>query len=286
MKKLIIVNAFNTTQHFAEKVEEYFNNRFGEAEVVDMERIYGTIPKHDVILVRCGFPKDGYYYESLARHERSHGCSPVNSAKCISSAYDKYEATQIAQTVMRVPKAGRIGFYEMEERYLREKVAKNVPFPAFLKPRYSSGGKNVHSYSTPERFIEAKDYEKVERWQGGNWMLQEAIPFNKLIRAVWIDGEGLVDAVYDVPDAGKKYYIHDKLGDNCRIYPDRNWDALETTVEKLAKKFDSKHFVVDLFEKDDEFIFNEVNNATNLWWLNRISGVKHALLLAQLMNRI
>ena len=283
MKKLIIVNAFKTTLHFSEKIEEYFNNRFGEAEVVDIDTL-GSFPAHDRILLRCGFPKDGYYGEDMRRHARSHGCITVNNIQCIENGFDKYISARMAKDIIKTPITVGIGRYEIESRRNRENVAREINFPAFLKPRYSSGGKNIKSYGSAEKFVESTDYENLSPNFIGNWIVQEAITFDKLIRAVWIEDVGLVDAVYDVPDAGKKYTITDKLGDNCRIYHgDRG--KLARTCEAIAKKFGAKHLVVDLFEKDGEFIFNEVNNATNLWWLNKISGVRHALLLAELMNR-
>lgn len=273
---------------FAKRIEEYWNAKYGETQIMDsMELGSHGIPPHDLLLLRFGAPRGGYLIEEIRGHVRSHKCDPVNSVNCIEDSADKYTANEMAKTVMRAPITAKIGMYEIEDKRLRERVASKVQFPAFLKPQFSSGGHNIHSYGTPERFINAKDYETIEHQElfSGNWILQEAIPFDKLIRAVWIEGEGLVDAVYDIPDYGKKYTIRIKLGENSRVYKSRG-TGLEAVCEKMANKFSARHLVIDLFEKDGEYIFNEVNNSTRLWWLTKHSGVAHALLITQLMNRI
>lgn len=94
-----------------------------------------------------------------------------------------------------------------------------------------------------------------------------------------MDGE-VVDAVYDRPTA--RFEVKNKLGQNSKVYSE-NRDELEGLCKRLSRAFDMEPLVVDLFEKDGEFYFNEINAATNLYWLRYRSKVPHASRLAQFL---
>ena len=279
-KRLLIYTTKDIVD-FGEATLHVWQKLGGVGEVYEGREITSTeLPEHDAILIRFGVPYTSIHYKALKDHVAAHGCLCVNEPITMAFTSNKARATEMASQVMTIPKS-RVITRDMN----LEDALEGFTFPLVLKPKFSNGGRNIFFYRDKK---EVKDYMKDEmcdhRYEATEWLVQECVDFEKLVRCVYMDGK-LIDAVYDT--ATEPYKIRLKLGHLSKVWPEGDRAQLEEACKKLAEVFKMQVMVVDFFvTRDGKLVFNEVNNATNLKWLRRHSEVPHATLLAKYVKRL
>jgi glutathione synthase/RimK-type ligase-like ATP-grasp enzyme len=284
MTKRLLIYVTEETESFAEAIAHVWENDLrGSFQILQPKAIgeQGIDNDHDLIHLRFGVPSTSSTYELLEQHVHSHGCLCINKPEVMTLTVNKLKATSIASDIMVVPKSMK---WNREEANM-EAAMRALHFPVVMKPLCSSGGYNIHFYKDHSEFRGYCQEEMTDgQWKAGkNWMLQEAVDFDKIVRVVYMDGK-LLDAVYD--DATDKYTIRLRLGSHAKMWPEGERRELAETSAKLVKKFGMDMAVIDYFVmRDGEFVFNEINSASNLRWLRKRSGVAHATLIANYLDK-
>jgi glutathione synthase/RimK-type ligase-like ATP-grasp enzyme len=280
MTKQLLIYITEETSSFGEAIGHVWEELDGSFTVLEPKTIHEGIPKHDLLHLRFGVGGSSSLYETLERHVSAHGCLCINKPVTMTYTANKLKANDLATKIMKTPKS--MAWNREEET---EKAIRHLTFPIVMKPQMSNGGHNIFFYKDAQEFREYNEEEMTDaKWEvGEHWMLQEAVDFQKLVRCVYMDGK-LIDAVYD--DATDKFKIRLRLGRHAKVWPERERKELEELSAKLTQRFGMEMAVIDYFiKRDGEIIFNEINSASNLRWLRLRSGVQHATLIANYLNK-
>ncbi len=196
----------------------------------------------------------------------------VNKPSAIFKTNNKYLGMTLVKEIIKVPKTYLIG-KRLEDF---QKIPQLLNFPFVIKPILSIQGKGVVKIENQEQLDNYLNKLNQERLIGYPRFVQEFIPFEKLIRVVMV-GQEIIDAAYDEPKDGWKCSVC--LNPNVKSYP------LNEKLKKLSLKVkevtEQEICMLDLFEKDGQYIFNEINNQCDLSLMQQATGINHAKKIAE-----
>ena len=199
----------------------------------------------------------------------------INNSFTIEHSSNKFLGNLIAKqkAKVKVPKT-----YLVDPRIGNDltKIAAKLEFPIIAKPIMSSEGKNVF------KIININDFKKVFNQFQTPFLLQEFIEFQRLLRIVLV-GEEVIDVAYDLPKEGWRAAVC--LNPNVKPY--EITDELIELSFNIKEAFKGEILVIDAFETKEGIIFNEINNACNLYPMQKATGVNHAKIIAKyLLNKL
>lgn len=268
MKNIAIIHTLNG-RRYADLIASYL--RKGNIEV-DLRSWAECLPLSNIgnfqewVLIHLRF---GGLYSSLQviKTFELMGYRLINNPFCIEHTTNKFLGTLVAKQKagVTVPKT-----YLLDPRIQTE--LNEIEFPIVIKPIMSSEGKNIKKITNKNEYRRLIDNLSFE----GPFLLQELIVFQKLLRIVVV-GDKIIDAAYDVPKEGWKATVC--LNPNVKPY--KITDELVDYSFRLKEAFKGDIIVIDVFETKDGFVFNEINNACNLYSMYQATGVNHAKEIAK-----
>lgn len=228
------------------------------------------LPKYDLIYLRIGGSIRVTF--TLTTQLEIMGYKLVNNPRSIFLTNNKYLGTVLASKVMKTPKTYLIGKRLEDFNKLKEKL----DFPFVIKPLLSIQGKGVAKIENEQQLKEYKNSLSRAKLIGYPRLAQEFINYDKLIRVVMI-GDEIIDSAYDQPTNDWKCSVC--INPKVKPYPLN--DNLKETALKLKKITGQEISMLDIFEKDGEYIFNEINNQCDLSLMHQATGINHAQKIAQ-----
>lgn len=191
-----------------------------------------------------------------------YGYRMVNSAWCVEHSTNKFLGTIIAnrKAGVKTPKTFLV------DRRFNLDILKNLEYPLIAKPLMSHQGRlvaKINSFQSLKNYLNSHNENPI--------ILQEFINFVKLIRTVVV-GDEIIDAAYDVPKEGWRASVC--LNPNVKKYS--MTPELKEFCYKVAEAFGGEILVIDVFETNEGYFFNEINNACNLYPMQLATGVNHA----------
>ncbi len=220
-----------------------------------------SLPEWDLVHVRFGgLGTSMQMLKALAIE----GYTLVNQPFTVEHATNKYLGIKLARKKgIPTPKT-----YLVDPRF----DIPVVDLPVIAKPLMSSEGKDVFIVNRTEEF------ENLPFSQP--YILQEMVDFTRLVRAVVV-GEEVIDAAYDSPTDG----FRARVCMNPLVKKVEVTEELKEFSIKVAEAFRGEILVVDAFLTKDGLVFNEVNNACNLYPMQQATGVNHAKIIAEYLLR-
>ena len=268
MKKLLVLHS-PPFLAFPKRIAEEFNKLDGNATVmqwVDLMPLSTDfkLDGYDIVHPRFGGRGDGdNVLEILEKFITS--IKFINKPKRQQITSNKFKAIVKASSVMEVPETVLVNpVYNTPQQ-----VLSMIEPPLFMKPIYSSGGKNVFLISNED---ELKEHFK---YFSSSFIVQKAVKFQRQLRVIYIGK--VIDAVYDLPR--EEYWA--TVCKNPRVRREEVNPELRRTVENIANTFEMEIMTVDLFYYEGRYIFNEVNTATNLDYVMASTGTNYAKLIAE-----
>lgn len=227
------------------------------------------LPKWDVVWVRPPpFTSTRWF---IINQLQIMGYKLVNNPMSIVKTTNKFLGTVVASSVMKTPKTYLI----LTKRNL-ETVVKKIGFPIVVKPVFSSMGRGVEKISSKKElrnYLKMVDERELTR---SPILAQEFIEYEKLIRVVMV-GNKVIDAAYDFPKDDWKCSVCV----NPNVIPYRINKKLRRIALKVKKATGQEISMLDVFEVDGEYVFNEINNACDLGPMQKATGVNHAKEIAK-----
>lgn len=228
------------------------------------------LPRWDLIYLRIGGATRVTFM--LTSQLEMMGYRLINKPSAIFKTNNKYLGIALVKEIIRVPKTYLIG-KRLEDF---QKIPQLLGFPFVIKPVLSIQGKGVLKIENKEQLDSYLNKLNRRKLIGYPRFVQEFIPFEKLIRVVMV-GQEIIDAAYDEPKNGWQCSVC--LNPNVKPYP------LNEKLEKLSFKIKQitgqEICMLDLFEKDGQYIFNEINNQCDLSLMQQATGVNHAKKIAE-----
>lgn len=235
-----------------------------------------NLPAWDLIYLRIGGSMRVTFM--LTTQLAIMGYKLVNNPSSIFRTNNKYLATVLIKDVIKTPKTFLIG-KKLEDF---QKITQFLKFPFVLKPVQSIQGKGVVKIENQSQLNDYVNKITKKELIGYPRFAQEYIIYDKLIRVVMV-GDEIIDTAYDQPTTDWKCSVCQNP--NVKPY------SLNKNIKKIAqqiKKITGQEIcMLDIFEKDGNYIFNEINNQCDLSFMQQATGINHARKIAQyLINQI
>lgn len=196
----------------------------------------------------------------------------INNPRSIFITNNKFLGCSVVKEVIKVPPT----FLVSRRENLKE-VPSKINFPFVLKPIISIGGKGVIKIGNQEQLEEY--YKKVDprRIKKRPVYAQEFVDFDRLVRVIMV-GDEVIDAAYDKLEEGD-WKCSVCVNPNVKPYPiDKKLRNLALRVKSVTKQ---EICMLDIFEKDGEYTFNEINNQCDLSYMQQATGINHAGKIAE-----
>lgn len=229
---------------------------------VDLE-----LPKWDLIYLRIGGSIRVTFM--LTSQLQIMGYKLINNPASIFRTNNKYLGTLLAKKIMRVPKTYLIGKRLQDF----QKIPEKLKFPFVIKPVQSIQGKGVEKIDNQKQLDACVAKLTKKELVGYPRFAQECIDYQKSVRVVMVKDK-IIDTAYDKPKEGWKC-----INPNVKPYPLN--DRLKRAALGLKKITGQEICMLDVFEKDGDYIFNEINNQCNLSFMQQVTGVNHAKKIAE-----
>jgi len=228
------------------------------------------LPQWDLIHLRIGGATRMPFM--LTSQLEMMGYRLINKPSAIFKTNNKYLGTSLVKKTIRVPKTYLIS------KYLKnfQKIPQLLNFPFIIKPIISIQGKGVVKIENQEQLDNYLNKLNRRKLIGSPRFVQEFIPFDKLVRVVMV-GQEVIDAAYDKPKDGWQCSVC--LNPNVKPYPLN--EKLKKISLKVKQVTGQEICMLDLFEKDGEYIFNEINNQCDLSFMQQATGINHAKKIAE-----
>lgn len=220
----------------------------------------GQLPEWDLVHVRFGGLGISLHVIKTLELE---GYRLVNSSFCVEHTTNKFLGVKLAERAgVQVPRT-----WLVDPRF----EPPDVKMPVVAKPLMSTSGKDVHFILTNGDLRSLSFAEP--------YLLQEVVDFTRLIRIVVV-GDRVVDAACDYPV--KRWQA--KVCMNPHVKAVEVSPEIEEFAMRMREASGGEVIVVDVFETEDGLVFNEVNNACNLYPMQQATGVNHAKIIADYLS--
>jgi len=234
------------------------------------------LPQWDLIYLRIGGAIRVTFM--LISQLEMMGYRLVNKPSAIFKTNNKYLGISIVKGIIKVPKTYLIG-KRLEDF---QKIPQLLNFPFVIKPVLSIQGKGVIKIENKKQLDSYLDKLNRKKLIGYPRFVQEFITYGKLIRVVMV-GHEIIDAAYDELRDDWKCSVC--LNPNVKPYPVN--EKLKKIALKIKDITGQEICMLDIFEKDGQYIFNEINNQCDLSFMSQATGVNHAKKIANyLMSQV
>lgn len=210
----------------------------------------------------------GSHVNNLLLELERKGFKIINSSKTLKLTSDKYKSQTFAAK-NRIPTADT---YLVDKNNLLKILSLlKRHHTVVAKPIYSQG-KGVFCKKLNNSLLKVDVVKKIRNIPGDKIIIQEYIPYKKLIRVIVIGFKLIKEATtYDIP---KKWKASVCMNLNIKKYNAANY-KLREIAEKVARNFSAPIAIIDFFEDlSGDFILNELNTACGLIIHERVTGVK------------
>lgn len=199
------------------------------------------------------------------------GFDLINNAFCVEYTTNKFLGTLVAekQAKVKTPKTILI-----DKRFASDMLRK-INYPVVLKPLMSHQGRYV---SKIDSYNQLMDY--LSNYRKRIVMVQEFVSFNKLFRAIVV-GNRVIDLAFEIPKEGWKATVC--LNPNVKKH--KVTSEIEKFCFKLKTAFKGEILAIDFFETGNGYCFNEINNACNLYHMQKATNVNHAKEIACYLHK-
>jgi RimK family alpha-L-glutamate ligase len=225
----------------------------------------------DLIHVRFGGVKTSLY---VIKNLATQNVPIVNSPSCAEYSSNKFLGMLLAEKAqVPVPRSFYVDSYTLAKGEIPR-----TEFPVIAKPFFSSQGTDVFKIETRTQ-LEGNIGKLLSKYDG--IIVQEFLQYSKLIRVILV-GDEVIDAAFEIPKNTWKTSVC--LNANVKQYPLN--DKLTDICFRLKEAFGGEILTIDLFEtKDGQYVFNEINNACNLYKMSLATKVDHAKKIGEYLLR-
>lgn len=160
---------------------------------------------------------------------------------------------------------------------------KELSYPFILKPLYSALGGNfcfkIENKKDFQHYLgelfkcHCEEKDLIGTYDYG--IIQEFIKFQKLIRSLIIDGKTICCGYVTPINSWKCSVCTNPNIQSYEISP-----TLEQFNMEIFEAFKGEIMIIDIFETDKGYVFNECNTACGLFNLEKVSGINIAEIIA------
>lgn len=278
MRKIPYICLIRGGPNYSNIIAQQLKNSGAKVDVLHWSELFPLpscleLPKWHLIYLRIGGAIRVTFM--LTSQLQIMGYKLINNPLSIFRTNNKYLGAVLAGKVMEVPKTYLIG------KRLKDfqKIPRLLKFPFVIKPVLSIQGKGVVKIENKEqlaKYLDKLDYRKLV---GYPRLAQEFITYQRLIRVVMV-GQEIIDAAYDEPRDDWKCSVCI----NPKVKPYPLSEKLKKTARQVKKITGQEICMLDIFEKDGQYIFNEINNQCDLSFMQQATGVNHAKKIASFLT--